>query len=307
MNIDITAYEVKDHFLYYKGKQVKYVPTPNRSDLSKAPTVGINHDTAGHLRKGSSVSWLTNKKARASSHLVTERDGTIVQLAPFNIATWHAGKSSYKGVSGVNKFSIGNEIVNPGQLIKVGENKYRSWFKTIYIDDDNDPNSNVRYGKIENGRYSFEGYWLDYTPEQIAAVTGSWIAIFEAYPSMQALETHWKVSPGRKVDTGPLFPLDAIRARVFGRNGEEIKNSDSEETTKLKSKAKVYVRQWPSFYDSNILGFIEANTELEFIKEGTFRREGNCVICDKLDDGWTKIRLSSGIEGWIVSEYIERI
>ncbi|MBW2050155.1 MAG: N-acetylmuramoyl-L-alanine amidase [Deltaproteobacteria bacterium] len=36
------------------------------------------------------------------------RDGSITQLAPFNVETWHAGVSQWEGLSGLNSYSIGN-------------------------------------------------------------------------------------------------------------------------------------------------------------------------------------------------------
>jgi hypothetical protein len=39
------------------------------------------------------------------------------------------------------------------------------------------------------------------------------------YPSIDEIVTHWQVSPRRKIDTNPLFPLDAVREEVFTQGG----------------------------------------------------------------------------------------
>ena len=47
---------------------------------------------------------------RVSSHLLINRDGSLVQFVPFNKCAWHAGQSSYEGRDDCNKFSIGIEL-----------------------------------------------------------------------------------------------------------------------------------------------------------------------------------------------------
>ena len=50
------------------------------------------------------------KDLKVSSHLYIKRDGEIIQFVPFNKRAWHAGESSYKGVSDCNNYSIGIEL-----------------------------------------------------------------------------------------------------------------------------------------------------------------------------------------------------
>ena len=73
-----------------------------------------SHARAARLDQESSVRWLCDKSAKASAHLVIGRAGEVLQLAPANNATWHAGQSSWRSRPNVNGFSIGIEIVNPG-------------------------------------------------------------------------------------------------------------------------------------------------------------------------------------------------
>ena len=42
---------------------------------------------------------------KVSAHLLVRRDGTIIQLVPFNLRAWHAGVSHYKGRENFNDFS----------------------------------------------------------------------------------------------------------------------------------------------------------------------------------------------------------
>lgn len=45
-----------------------------------------------------------------STHYLIDNDGTVVQLVPDDKVAWHAGKSYWKGVTGLNAYSIGVEL-----------------------------------------------------------------------------------------------------------------------------------------------------------------------------------------------------
>jgi len=47
---------------------------------------------------------------KVSSHILIQRDGSIIQFVPLNMKAWHAGISSYKGREDCNEFSIGIEL-----------------------------------------------------------------------------------------------------------------------------------------------------------------------------------------------------
>ncbi len=50
------------------------------------------------------------KGLQVSAHLLIRRDGSILQFVPFNKRAWHAGQSSFKGITDCNDFSIGIEL-----------------------------------------------------------------------------------------------------------------------------------------------------------------------------------------------------
>ena len=83
-----------------EGDKVKFVKTPNHSGAFTPDTI-VLHYTGGPTLI-SAQRTLTSPRVSASAHLIIGRDGEIVQLAPFNIVTWHAGRSSYAGRSGYN-------------------------------------------------------------------------------------------------------------------------------------------------------------------------------------------------------------
>lgn len=191
------TYSVRDHRLCRDGAPVAYRETPNAGGRLK-PSLVVLHDTAGRLTPGSSVAWLCDPAAKASAHLVIERDGAVTQLLPFDRVAWHAGVSSWGGISGVNGRAIGIEIVNPGCLASRGAGKAVAWFGEVYdcaawgIEQRTTP---------EHGA----GLWMPYAREQIAALEAILAALEAAYPIREVVG-HYQVSPGRKVDPNPLLP-----------------------------------------------------------------------------------------------------
>ena len=106
------SYEIKDHMLFIDGEQVEYKPSPNHGGEID-PTVIVIHYTASNNNDGD-INWLTSKQSKVSAHVVVAKDGTIVQLLPFNIKGWHAGVSKYRGREYVNSFSVGIENTGLG-------------------------------------------------------------------------------------------------------------------------------------------------------------------------------------------------
>ncbi len=113
------------------GEPLPFVRSPN-SDGPMVPEYLVIHYTAGSSAR-SSLDWFSNSAARASAHLVIGRDGAITQLVPFDRVAWHAGRSSWQGRDGLNRFSVGIELDNAGKLVRVGAT-WRAWFGRDYPD-----------------------------------------------------------------------------------------------------------------------------------------------------------------------------
>tara|TARA_R110002020_G_scaffold185004_3_gene382487 strand:+ start:3043 stop:3927 length:885 start_codon:yes stop_codon:yes gene_type:complete len=290
-------YAIKNHRLYLDGVQVAYRPTPNKSSGTIDPSVLTFHDTAGRLEKFNSVGWLVNPAAKASAHVVIERDGTATQLAPLNAKCWHAGRSQFDGRTGVNGFGIGIEIVNPGIMDGSPTGDFATaWWKERFQVDEHD----LQYRSTpEHGR----GWWMDYTPEQIEAVLGISLAIVGKYPGIATAHqatTHWTISPGRKVDTNPLFPLEKIRARLFGRADPEPVDDDDDGGVTVVTRTGLNLRRWPSKND-NVIGVVPSGTRCGVIRSG--------VYADGFPEArWHLVTVSldgAAQEGWVHSDYVK--
>lgn len=161
--------KILSHFLFDdKGKQVPYKPSPNVGG-TLAPTYLIMHYTASSNATGA-ISWMLSPQSKVSAHLHLDRDGNFVQLVPFNRVAWHAGKSEWKGIVGMNSHSIGIEIQNTGTQ--------------------------------------------EYTKAQMDALSNVSKVLFSAYPIKEILG-HSDISPGRKQDPGPQFPMKWLREQVM--------------------------------------------------------------------------------------------
>jgi N-acetyl-anhydromuramyl-L-alanine amidase AmpD len=166
------------------------------------PTLIILHDTAGGP-PGDSVSWLARNPKAVSAHVIVKPDGSIVQLAPFDRRTNHAGPSEWRGRSGCNGWSIGIEIVNPGKLRGAPDKAVSSFGRTY---------SGAQVAAATSWHKA--GLWLPYTEVQLAAVEALVAALGQAYPSITEVVGHHHVSPGRKVDPTPLLPWSRMRAAL---------------------------------------------------------------------------------------------
>jgi len=207
--------KINNHRLFNdKNQPVPYQETPNKSGVM-TPEYLVIHYTAGSSAEGS-VAWMCNPAAKAAAHLVIGRDGKIIQLAPFNRVTWHAGQSQWAGRSGLNQFSIGIELDNAGKLERTG-NQWRSVIsKRIYAEDD---------VLLANHKHDRPGLppvgWHEYSEVQLATAREVGQVLMQKYALKDVLG-HEDIAPGRKNDPGPAFPMASFRAHLMGRADDEV-------------------------------------------------------------------------------------
>ncbi|UXP31645.1 N-acetylmuramoyl-L-alanine amidase [Reichenbachiella agarivorans] len=205
--------KIENHLLVpSSGSQVSHQLTNKTSGQFRdsLPDTVVIHFTAGRDAK-SSIQTLTDPNVPASAHLVIGRDNSITQLVPFNTVAWHAGKSSWADRSGLNAYSIGIEIDNAGRLDKQGE-EYLSWFKKSY--------AAVEVFQGIHRNESVASYWHRYTPEQIEIVEQIVRLLCETY-GIKLILGHEEISPDRKIDPGPAFPLDKLRNNILYANRQQ--------------------------------------------------------------------------------------
>lgn len=259
------------------------------------PEIAVLHDTAGRLEKGNSARYLADNEAKVSVHFVIERDGTITQLVPTNRRANHAGQSSFHGRRGCNDFSIGIEIVNPGKMdtFKGFTDRARAWWGEIFDADSHDLEA------VKTPEHGY-GMWMAYTPEQITAVCLLLETLFRDIDSLRDITTHWYISPGRKVDTNPLFPFEQIRTKILGRDDpaliEADENSDDTGTdfVRIAAPSGLNMRRWPSF-NPNVITPIPHGTVVPVLRCGSFDSRA-----------WSRV-VYAGQEGWVVDAYLQPV
>ena len=261
--------KIRNHWL----QAVAHEETPNKGGPIE-PQYLVFHFTAGRNAQAS-IDWLCNPQAQASAHLVVGRDGSITQLAPFNVKTWHAGVSHWEGLTGLNNYSIGIEMDNAGRLTKSGST-YRAWFQAEYPEEE-----------VLQAKHKFEqdlSYWHTYTEAQIEKALELASILVSTY-ELRDIVGHDDIAPGRKNDPGPAFPLANIRARVFGRSGEEDKT-------------------YEVIVDSlNIRG--GPGIEYEPVSSPLLR--GTRVVLLENRDRWSKVDVAgpNDIEGWVNNKFLK--
>ena len=85
-----------------KSKQIKFI---------------IYHYT-GMKKESDAINRLIDAQSEVSSHYLIKNSGEIITLVPDLYIAWHAGISSWKNYTFLNKGSIGIEITNPGHDFK---------------------------------------------------------------------------------------------------------------------------------------------------------------------------------------------
>ncbi len=203
--------KIKNHRLHLDNDQpVAFDRSPNQSGVLKARYL-VMHYTAGSSAE-SSIRHLIKKEAKASAHLVIGRDGAITQLVAFNRVAWHAGRSRWHSLVGLNKHSIGIELDNAG-VLENRAGQWRAWFGRAYPDNE----VTVATHKFE----SVERGWHTYTEEQLAASLEAAEVIVNHYHLTDVLG-HDDIAPERKTDPGPAFPMESVRGILLGRADDDF-------------------------------------------------------------------------------------
>jgi N-acetylmuramoyl-L-alanine amidase len=200
---------IAHHRLMIADRPAPWRATPNIGGAIR-PEIIVLHETASRLDAGGAIGWLCNPAAKASAHFVIDREGRATQLAVCNMQTWHAGLSSYKGREYVNRFSIGIALVGPGQRRAGTAGPARAWFGEEY------PIDHYRLELVRTPEHG-NGWWMPFTEEQLRMTAALCELLVDAY-GLTDITTHWAVSPGRKVDPNPLFPLDWCRKLALGED-----------------------------------------------------------------------------------------
>jgi len=88
-------------------------PSPNHDERNEPVSVVVLHYT-GMESGEAALERLCDPDSGVSAHYLIHEDGRVLRLVPEERRAWHAGKSYWRGHTGLNHSSIGIELVNPG-------------------------------------------------------------------------------------------------------------------------------------------------------------------------------------------------
>jgi N-acetylmuramoyl-L-alanine amidase len=271
--------ELENHRL--RGSDVAWNESPNHGGkfAEGLPDTIVIHYTAG-ASADSSVRTLCDPHSRASAHLVVGRDGTVHQLVPFDTVTWHAGKSSWRGRSGYNRYAIGIEIDNAGHLTPNGSGGYLSWFNRLY------PAEEVIEAVHRNEQSP--RFWHRYSEAQIARVFELCALLCGSYPIGEILG-HEEIAPRRKLDPGPAFPLDRLREKLLyeDRSAEGAEEERPETLLARVGVGRLNIRSGPGTGFATVAEPLAGGSEVEILE-----RQGE----------WVRVRYAT--EGWVSAHYL---
>ncbi len=203
--------QIKNHRLHQDiGSAVAFERTPNQGGVLSdgQPKYVVMHFTANGSARGA-LNWLSSPQAKASAHLVVSPDGAVTQMVNLNEKAWHAGRSSWKGLNGLNGHSVGIEMVNWGGLQGM-RGGWKSWTGVPV------PDGRVIESAHRNSPGQQRG-WEIYDAAQIDAAANLVGAIADAYGiGPREVIGHDDISPIRKTDPGPAWGMESFRALVFG-------------------------------------------------------------------------------------------
>ena len=225
---------IKNDRLYFSGNKAVEFQKANAHGGAINPKYLIIHYTAGGSGRGT-ANYFSAKTTKTSAHFVVDRDGFIIQQLLCNVKGHHAGKSAWKGLTGLNSYSIGIEIANWGKLEK-GPGGYKSYTGVMIPDD------NVILARHKNG--GGEEGWEVFPADQFDSVVEAAKAIVEHYgiPEENVLG-HDDIAPNRKIDPGPAFNMEQFKAKVYGR---AVDGPDMPERWLVRSPSGLNLRDGPS-------------------------------------------------------------
>lgn len=249
--------------------------SPNKGGQLAADTV-VMHYTAG-TSTNSAAKWLSSSQAKASAHIVLGRDGELVQLVSFKDVAWHAGRSRWKGRSGLNQYSIGIEIVNAGPLTKHADGLYRTAFGRVISDP-----AEVVLAKHKHEKET--RYWHAYTEAQLNRLEELLLALLHEYPQIREVVGHDDIAKGRKSDPGPAFPMGRYQSLV------ETRREDGDDVMVV-TASKLNVREGPG-------------TNYDRVDEGPLPRGAQVRILER-EEPWLLVT-NDQAEGWVRADYLSR-
>lgn len=273
------------------GTAYPFERSPNVSSGALTPKYLVIHYTAGSSAR-ESINWLANPAAKASAHIVIDKDGRITQMVPFNKVAWHAGKSQWRGIDGLNRHSIGIELDNPGRLTRGKDGKWRAAFGTAYSEDQ------VLVATHKNE--TTPSGWFRYPQAQLDAALELSKLLVKMY-GLREVIGHEDISPGRKQDPGPAFPMREFAAAAMSGAGQVSSASGAA------PEPAADPADGATHATTSVLK-IRTGPGKDFGEAGAALADGTRLVVLEAQGDWRRARVPArGIEGWVHGAYLRAL
>ena len=144
------------------------------------------------------------------AYFLIDADGNVYQQFPLNEWGYHAGTSSWKGLSGnVSDELVGIEVMCAGKLEDAGNGKYKAWFTTTSKGDALFDEREVRHAPTDRHNIK-RGVYHKYTEFQEQALTELLLWLEKNGQGIFKIDYvlgHDEVAPGRKSDPGASLSM----------------------------------------------------------------------------------------------------
>jgi len=202
---------------------IPFIGSPNFSSRrGEDPEATVIHYTAGGSAS-SSIRWLVNPVAKASSHFVISRSGRVTQLVDLGMKAWHVGISEMlidgEMRSDANRFTIGIELANCGLLQKIEDHYFYEIGRTLKRYRGPEP---VEATLVYDNDTTVHGFWEPFPDKQINALQVL-LRLMQSRGYKKAAENivgHEEIAMPfgtRKRDPGPTFPWERFRRKDGSR------------------------------------------------------------------------------------------
>ena len=110
--------------LPFKKKKIELTPNFSKKTRKISQIKYVILHYTGMQSEIESIKKLKDPSSKVSCHYLINKSGLIIKMVNENNIAWHAGKSKWKNLIGLNTHSIGIELVNKGH--EHGYEKYPS-------------------------------------------------------------------------------------------------------------------------------------------------------------------------------------
>lgn len=238
----------------------QWLPSPHRRVGRRSEVTGIVQHYTGGGNGRALARWLAGPDAKVSAHVITCRDGHIIQQVSFTDEAWHAGEKQSVGLwkgkpqpENVNRFTIGIENSNYGWLLRDEEGKFWLKRRTKTGYRMHKPYAGPMPVRLADHQGTMR-WWEPFSDAQVEANIEVVKRICEVYPNIARddVQDHSSISPHRKFDPGPAWPAGYVLDSVFGSGASRVDVAPA-----FIEEPKDYDFEFRDYYDEDLDRCIE--------------------------------------------------